>query len=647
MEMNTTKLMRECHKLNISKSGCYGLHKKDIVDLIIEGEAKRAKTPNNKRKSAKRVGFAEDTKTRRRGRPQTKNATKPKKRSASNSRSRGKARGRDKVSSSRDDSPPRSRSVVSLERKRRRKKNSVDAAGLPESGSAPKNEGMSIGDEKEVETPSAVNIGDSKTAEADRSDAANQKTDDLPSSARKEKGGDALVSPEGVAFGDSNVVEQKADDLSSSEQQEATKVVFSEGRSGATSPDILARGALQETDEDRKAKRIVEGQLKKLKRSGTADLSGFLWKMLQKYGDSANAEGAGKQAEGGRVSALIEFKTTGNVPEDDKRYFNQKCPFGHDEDGNWNLYGNAAFAKIGDTPCIQCGARKARMCCLVCCVIQYGFDGVAEHGKEFVYCKECRVRNHKSLRRRREAHDIKATLIRSELVRAPFLQRDILCDLPMRAALDGLVQDIQGGAKRSYCALFVLGVGHLECWRTAIGHDATNKLVARIGAALKAQRNEVEGGKWSAKQHGQIEKVWPFRTGDDAFALALKCRDFSCRQALGPFFVALKQRIGALAADLGALVADKKAARIAAAKLQKAVDGDGRRVAMDTVALSAGLFVPSAGGKEKEWALKADKVALHRAIHCRQSIAIVYGAKLVPDGQVDGALRRSVDSVMR
>ena len=127
---------------------------------------------------------------------------------------------------------------------------------------------------------------------------------------------------------------------------------------------------------------------------------------------------------------------------------------------------------------------------------------------EAVFCKSCAMKNVRDLERESEMNMIKARLIRSALQKQPWLSLDIMTAMPRKAALEKLVQDIQGSGKSLDFAVFLLDIDNLKAMNSALGHEGADRVIADVGKVLKAHVGEIKArtGKFL-----RLKNAWCFR----------------------------------------------------------------------------------------------------------------------------------------
>ena len=129
--------------------------------------------------------------------------------------------------------------------------------------------------------------------------------------------------------------------------------------------------------------------------------------------------------------------------------------------------------------------------------------------------------------------------------------------------------------------------------------------------------------------------------------MALKCDWYARQSKLGVFYSRMKAEINRLGANIRPFVPNYEEYTDALEKLKKAKDRDGNELNMSIVGISTGVFVPYHIPNEKDWLLKAHKVALEHAktlgLPKKNMTAIYFETRaLIPDEKVQKCLEKSV-----
>eukprot|EP01084_Bolivina_argentea_P149869 261750_1 len=239
----------------------------------------------------------------------------------------------------------------------------------------------------------------------------------------------------------------------------------------------------QQLEEDNKDKQIIFDALNRIRDRGITNTNEFTWGIMyyeHKKENHKQYNNDEKQNENNKINNKINKKDRISQLIDTK--YDEMCRFGH---------GFFVDNKedIGDSKCIKCGSMNERKHCLDC--IYYDRDmciNACERYKH-VYCKQCRIENAKNIKNRLKMHRFKASIIRNELLNNPSLEMDLLCNMPRRASVDSLIEDINKlqHNKRAQWFLFVMDLDYLKCWNTCIGHIKTDLLITQIGIVMKKQ----------------------------------------------------------------------------------------------------------------------------------------------------------------
>eukprot|EP01084_Bolivina_argentea_P082167 148787_1 len=149
--------------------------------------------------------------------------------------------------------------------------------------------------------------------------------------------------------------------------------------------------------------------------------------------------------------------------------------------------------------------------------------------KQHIYCIKCRKQNAETIRERIKNNNIKAEIMRNELLLNPRLERDLLCNMERKSALDSLINDINKltVAERCQWILIVMDMDYLKAWNSCIGHVSTDKLIQRIGNIMNKYVSEINNGKWINESlfgiNESLSHAFIYRIGGDEFVMAIKC----------------------------------------------------------------------------------------------------------------------------
>eukprot|EP01084_Bolivina_argentea_P184523 318250_1 len=119
---------------------------------------------------------------------------------------------------------------------------------------------------------------------------------------------------------------------------------------------------------------------------------------------------------------------------------NEMCTYGH----GYFLHNKDI---ILDTKCIQCSSMIERKYCLDCSHYDKNDWSASVFGadtdiKQHIYCVNCRKTNSDIIKKRIKINKMKSIIIRTELIQNAILERDLLCNMQRRTAVDELIYDI-------------------------------------------------------------------------------------------------------------------------------------------------------------------------------------------------------------
>eukprot|EP01084_Bolivina_argentea_P147081 257380_1 len=359
-----------------------------------------------------------------------------------------------------------------------------------------------------------------------------------------------------------------------------------------------------EFDHDKKDEEIVMNALKRMKKRGI-NIKQFMWQAMSELCDQNDDEigDNNNKNEVIKISQLINTKYT------------EMCKYGHgwlqDEKDN-----------ILDNKCIQCSSMIERKYCIVCLNRNdpwalLGSDVKSSDVKKHIYCIDCRKTNAQTIKNTIETEKMKAEIIRKELIKNPRLERDLLCNMERRAAIDSLIYDINNLTvlKRSQWILLLFDMDYLKAWNTAIGHVSTDKLIKQIGNIMHKYVKEINDGKWINENDDDesLEQSFVFRTGGDEFVMALKCVSPAVVCKLHKFYNSFKSEINALGSNIKQFV-NRNEWKETQRKLNDATDRNGNTINLDIVGLSCGIFVSDINKCAiTDWLSVTDKIALETA----------------------------------
>eukprot|EP01084_Bolivina_argentea_P133857 236232_1 len=337
---------------------------------------------------------------------------------------------------------------------------------------------------------------------------------------------------------------------------------------------------------------------------------------------------------------------------------NEMCKFGHTN--AWDGYTSNYF----DIKCIICGLSKENKFCRDCCSFA-NLSSIGTNRALFTYCSECRFRNSDNIKKRIKFDDMVSNIIRTELLKNPTLEMDLLCSMKRRAALDSIICDINKlqYEKRMQWCLFLMDLDNLKAWNSCLGHVKADGLIKIIGGIITSNINDINNGKWI---DNSLLGGFVYRTGGcSEFAIVIQCDTDAgynkpvtdagigkCGAAFcsfGPFYNKMKKEIN----DLGKSIKDllnfnKKDWKQVKQKLDTVKDRNNNSIDMSCVGVSAGLYMSFMDYGGSDWLTIADEVALEHAkevyLPKKNGISIYYEeiGGLVDDKNVEKCLKNGL-----